>query len=243
MTIERLEARWINDQYVAQPETTADEWYSTDGDEWVNQDGEPVDSPEFDATIFVLVGGPRDGKQVNQAQTYSKRFFQQLGGLFKGKNISVLDPTGQSFRNGLPATYRTENLRRDDQILLGQYLKADVVLSGRVDVVRLRSDSSEHKIDYALELWQTKTGRSLWEMSKTENVASDNPKAILAAMEQAQPEIFKDLSAKVNDAVAAGSVSKARKAANHVNHADGMVAAFGSEEYRQQAIVSVEQAA
>jgi len=41
----------------------------------------------------------------------------------------------------------------------------------------------------------------------------------------------------------AGSVSKARKAANHVNHADGMVAAFGSEEYRQQAIVSVEQAA
>jgi hypothetical protein len=146
---------------------------------------------------------------VNQAQTYSKRFFQQLGGLFKGKNISVLDPTGQSFRNGLPATYRTENLRRDDQILLGQYLKADVVLSGRVDVVRLRSDSSEHKIDYALELWQTKTGRSLWEMSKTENVASDNPKAILAAMEQAQPEIFKDLSAKVNDAVAAGNLNLA----------------------------------
>lgn len=64
MTTERLKARWINDQYVAQPELTADEWYSTDGDEWVNQDGEPVDSPEFEATIFVLVGGPRDGETV-----------------------------------------------------------------------------------------------------------------------------------------------------------------------------------
>lgn len=110
---------------------------------------------------------------------------------------------------GLPATYRAENLRREDQILLGQYLKADVVLTGRVDIARLRSDSNEHKIDFNFELWQTKTGRSLWEITKSETVASDNPKAIQAALDQAQPELFKEIASKLTEVVAAGNLNLA----------------------------------
>jgi len=148
-----------------------------------------------------------DGKSVSVAQGYFKKFFQQLNAQFKGKNVSVLDPTNQSFRMGLPPSYRTENLRREDQILLGQYLNADVVLSGRVEVSRPRTDSPEHKIEYTLELWQTKTGRSLAEASRTESVNNENPKALQASMEQVQPQLFNELAGKLNDAMSSGNLN------------------------------------
>ncbi len=148
-----------------------------------------------------------ENKAVSVSQGYFKKFFQQLNGQFKGKNIFVLDPTNQSFRMSLPASYRTENLRREDQVLLGQYLNADVVLSGRVEVTRPRADSPEHKIDYTLELWQTKTGRNLADASRSETVNTDSSKAIQEAMERTQPRLFSELSAKLLDAVSSGNLN------------------------------------
>ncbi len=148
-----------------------------------------------------------DNKSQSIAQGYFKNFFKQLNAQFKGKNVSVLDPTNQSFRNSLPASYRTEVLRKEDQMLLGQYLKADVILSGRVEVNKARSDSAEQKIEYVLELWQTKTGRGLVESSRTELVANDNPKTVQATMEQVQPQIFADMAGKLASAVGAGSLN------------------------------------
>lgn len=35
--------------------------HSYDGDEWLNEDGTLADGEEFDASIILLHGGPRDG--------------------------------------------------------------------------------------------------------------------------------------------------------------------------------------
>ncbi len=148
-----------------------------------------------------------DSKAVTVSQSYFKKLFQQLNGQFKGKNVNVLDPTNNSFRMSIPASYRLENLRKEDQVLLGQYLNADVVLSGRVNVVRPRSDSTEHQIEYNLELWQTKTGRNLAEVSTSQTVASDNPKAIQAAMDEVQPKMLAGLAGKLKDAMASGHLN------------------------------------
>lgn len=148
-----------------------------------------------------------ESRTPSLAQGYFKRFFQQLSVQFKGKNVSVLDPTNQSFRMSLPPNYRTESLRREDQTLLAQYLNADVILSGRVDVARPRPDAGEHKITYTLELWQTKTGRSLLEASRTQTVGNESPKALQAAMEQVQPKLFTELSAKLQEAMSTGTLN------------------------------------
>lgn len=148
-----------------------------------------------------------DSKTVTVSQSYFKKLFQQLNGQFKGKNVNVLDPTNNSFRMSIPASYRSENLRKEDQILLGQYLNADVVLSGRVHVVRPRAEAPEHQIEYTLELWQTKTGRNLADVSTTQMVASDNPKAIQAAMDEVQPKMLAGLAGKLKEAMASGHLN------------------------------------
>lgn len=148
-----------------------------------------------------------DGKAQSVAQGYFKNFYRQLHAQFKGKNVFVLDPTNHSFRMGLPASYRIENLRKEDQMSLAQYLKADVVLSGRIEVAKAKAESAEQKIDYNLEMWQTKTGRNLAESIRTEGVATDNPKAVQAAMEQVQPQIFGEFATKLSELVSGGSLN------------------------------------
>ncbi len=148
-----------------------------------------------------------DTSPSNSAQKYFARFHKQLAGQFKGKNVSVLDPTNKSFRMSLPASYRVENLRKEDQLLLAEYLKADVVLSGRVNITRLRSDGQDQRIDYQLELWQTKGGRTLAEAKASRVVNSLNAKAVQALMDQMQPELFTEISQKLSTVIANGNLN------------------------------------
>lgn len=146
-----------------------------------------------------------EDKTQTAAQEIFKKFFQQLSGHFKGKNVYILDPTTASFRMNVPSTYRSEGLRREDQILLAQYLKADVVISGRIEGVK--SEGSGAKLNYDLQLWQTKAGRGLSEAQRSELVPNDAPKALLASMEQANDKVIGELAGKLNEAMATGSLN------------------------------------
>ncbi len=144
-------------------------------------------------------------KKETFAQEAFKKVFQSISTKFKGKNVYVLDPSSPSFRMGIPAAYRSEGLRREDMILLAQYLKADVVLSGKIDIVRL--DGAASKINYDLQLWQGKAGRGLSETTRSEAAAGDQPKALLAALDQANERILSEFAAKLNDTIMAGSLN------------------------------------
>ncbi|MBX3022349.1 MAG: DUF2066 domain-containing protein [Bdellovibrionales bacterium] len=147
------------------------------------------------------------GEEKTLAQDYHKRLFQQLNAQFKGKSVYVLDPMNASFRMSVPAAYRTEGLRREDQALLGQYLKADVVLSGRVDISKVRPEGPEQKIDYHLELWQAKSGRGIAELSRQETAASDVPKVVSAVMDQADKKVFGELATKLAEVAGSGNLN------------------------------------
>lgn len=166
-----------------------------------------------------------DSKSATQAQEYFKKLLLALGSQLKEKNIYMLDPSSASFRMGVPSAYRLELLRREDQVLLGQYLKADVVLTGQVEVVKPRPDSPDSRIDVNLQLWHTRSGRVIAEFSKSEPVSGDVPKVIAAAMDQMYGKAFKEISAKLSDAVAAGNLNL-----NVVR-----VTVVGSLNYKQQA--------
>lgn len=146
-----------------------------------------------------------EDKTPTASQEMFKKFFQQLIAHFKGKNVYILDPTSASFRMNVPSTYRSEGLRREDQILLAQYLKADAVLSGRIE--GLKSEGSGAKLNYDLQLWQTKAGRGLSEAQRSEVVSNDAPKALLASMEQVNDKVIGELAGKLNEAMASGSLN------------------------------------
>lgn len=146
-----------------------------------------------------------DEKAANLSKDLFKKIFEQVNAKFKGKSVFVLDPNAPSFRMSVPAAYRSEGLRREDQVLLGQYLKADIVISGRVDVARGENGSS--KINYDLQMWQTKSGRGLSEVIRSEVVASDAPKIIVQSVEESAGKTAAELSAKLNEALMNGALN------------------------------------
>jgi len=141
------------------------------------------------------------------AQDFFKKIYPHLNAHFKGKSIYVLDAMVPSMRMGVPATYRSEGLRREDQALLAQYLKADVVLTGRVDIARVRSDSPEHVIKYSLGLWQPKNGRVLAEVNRSEVAANDTPKVLNAVIDQADKRVFSELASKLAEVASGGNLN------------------------------------
>lgn len=146
-----------------------------------------------------------DEKTPNLSRDLFKEVYKQINSKFKGKNVFVLDPNAASFRLSVPSAYRSEGLRREDQILLAQYLKADIVISGRVDVARGEAGGS--KINYDLQMWQTKSGRGLSEATRLDVVASDAPKILAQSIEDSTGKTAAELSAKLNEALMNGGLN------------------------------------
>ncbi len=168
------------------------------------------------------------GQETNKStsvQDFFTKFFTHVTAKFKSKNTYVLDPTKTSFRMAIPAAYRGENLKREEQMLFAQYLKADVVLSGRVSVTRLNREGAEAKLDYDLQLWQAKSGRLIGEVQRSESVPSDSPKVVLATLEQSEKKVIEDLSHHLVESLNAGNLNL-----NVVK-----IALSGAMSYRQQA--------
>ncbi|MGZ3723490.1 MAG: hypothetical protein ACXVA9_11195 [Bdellovibrionales bacterium] len=174
---------------------------------------------------YVWWAGSLDEEKQTLAQDMFKRFYGRLSAKFKAKNIYVLDPTNSSFRLSVPASYRAEVLRREDQMLLAQYLKADVVLSGRVVIGRQVQDNGNLKLSYDLQLWQAKSGRQIGDVSRAEALSSDLPKVVQAVLEQSDGKVLDELAGRLNEAVTGGNLNL-----NVVK-----VSVNGAMSYRQQA--------
>lgn len=153
-----------------------------------------------------------------------KSFFKQLAAKFKAKNAYVLDPTNQSFRLSVPSTYRTEALRREDQAVLAQYLKADVVITGRVAVTRPTQEGARATLSLDLQIWQAKSGREIGTVVKADPLASVNAKTVIASVEQSGAAAFEELSARLGEVLASGNLNL-----NIVK-----VQILGNLDYRQQ---------
>ncbi|HMN68687.1 MAG TPA: hypothetical protein PKC28_09115, partial [Bdellovibrionales bacterium] len=145
-----------------------------------------------------------DAKMAPSAakELYAK-LHQQMVTRFKAKNIFVLDPSSASFRGSVPANYRFENLRREDQQSLAHYLKSDVVLSGRVEA----APGSGLRLVYDLQLWQARSGRGVAEVQRVEPLVSDNAKVLAASMEAANGKVADELAAKLGEIVSAGALN------------------------------------
>ena len=156
---------------------------------------------------FAWWASPSEEGKPTPLEDLFKRFYGQMAGKFKAKGAFVLDPTGAAFRMTVPAAYRSNVLRREDQMLLAQYLKADIVISGRVESVRPRNENSELRLSYELQMWQAKSGRTIGEVQRSEPLSSEAPKVVLATLEQSNPKVMEELATKLNEAVTSGGLS------------------------------------
>jgi hypothetical protein len=148
------------------------------------------------------------GDEASLAQELFKKFYLRLSAKFKTKNVYVLDPTASSFRMGIPANYRLPNMNRDEQMMFAQYLKADVVLSGKIYTSNpAQGNSADMKLYYDLQLWQAKSGRGISEVQRTESIASDAPKHVHAALEQYDSKVLDILGTRLAEALNAGSLN------------------------------------
>jgi hypothetical protein len=146
-----------------------------------------------------------DEKSVNFSRDLFKKLYEQFNAKFKGKNVYVLDPNSSSFRMSVPAAYRTENLRREDQVLLAQYLKADIVVSGRVEIARGENGGSRSIYDF--QMWQAKSGRGLSEAQRSEVIPSDAPKVITQSVEDVSGKVAAELAGKLHEVIANGQLN------------------------------------
>ena len=141
------------------------------------------------------------------AQQYFKKVYAHLKTQFQLKSLYVLDPLAPSLRMSIPAAYRSENLKRDDQATLAQYLKADVILTGKITISRVRSEFAESRLEYDLQLWQTKNGRGLSEVSRTETLTSDQVKIVGANLDAQDKRVFGELAQKLAEAAGDGNLN------------------------------------
>lgn len=160
---------------------------------------------ETRGTRYVWWTDSSDEKTANLSRDLFKKMYEQFNAKFKGKNVYVLDPNSSSFRMSVPAAYRTENLRREDQVLLAQYLKADIVVSGRVEIARGENGGS--RTNYDLQMWQAKSGRGLSEAQRNEVIPSDAPKMIAQSVEDVSGKLATDLAGKLNEVIANGQLN------------------------------------
>lgn len=148
-----------------------------------------------------------DMGELNKGSTLTemfKKFSTGLASKFKGRNIYVFDPMVASFRMSVPGSYRSTTLKREDQLLFAQYLKADVVVSGRVYITGTAPDM---KLVYDLQMWQAKSGRGMAEEQRVAGLNSLNPKVVQAAVEQTDGKVFGDLLGKLTEALASGDLN------------------------------------
>jgi len=155
---------------------------------------------------YVWWTGSLDDDKSLPAELF-KRFYSKLSAKFKAKNIYVLDPTNSSFRMSVPASYRSENLRREDQISFAQYLRADVVISGKIFVGRQAQDNNELRMTYDLQLWQAKSGREIGDVQRADPLSSESPKVVQAMLEQTDGKVVEELGNRLGDTIASGSLN------------------------------------
>ena len=157
---------------------------------------------EPQGTRYVWWSESTDPRLATAAQEYFKRTIQQLNASARGKSIYIMDPLNPSLRAGIPASYRTETLRHEDQLLLARYLKADVVLSGRVEVVR---SAQGPQLNLNFEMWQARNGHSIAESQRAEPLPGELLKVVAQAVDQSAKRSFTDLSARLGDAASGGA--------------------------------------
>jgi hypothetical protein len=136
-----------------------------------------------------------------------KKFVAILAAKMKTKSIYVIDPSSSSFRMSVPVAYRTPQLSREDQGLLAQYFKADLVLSGRLESGRPASENSDLKLVYDLQLWQAKSGRGVTELQRIESLSSDHPKVIVKQIESVTPKVAEEFSSRLAEIMASGNLN------------------------------------
>ena len=165
-------------------------------------------SEQIDGRRFVWWADKGDDERGSTVIPGSfKKVIQLLTTKFKARNAYVMDPLNQSFRLSVPSTYRSEVLRREDQALLAQYLKADVVLTGIIFIDRPQPESKEARLVFDLQLWQTKSGREVAIIQRSETLSSENSKTVNLAIDQIGAQVMEELSAKLGEVIAAGTLN------------------------------------
>ncbi|MEQ1875319.1 MAG: hypothetical protein ABL958_01645 [Bdellovibrionia bacterium] len=80
------------------------------------------------------------------------------------KGFYVVDPVGSSLRDIIPLPFRQEGFRNEDLLLLGDFLKGEVMIDGKVVLDRDEGNSSKMSVE--IQAIQTSNGRVVAELTR-----------------------------------------------------------------------------
>lgn len=83
-----------------------------------------------------------------------------------GKNgFYVVDPVGSTLREIVPLPFRNEGFRNEDLLLLGDFLKGEIMIDGKIQLDK--ADGNSSKMSVEMQAVQTSNGRVVAELTRT----------------------------------------------------------------------------
>lgn len=118
----------------------------------------------------------------------------------------LLDPLKPAVSGSLPTIFQAENLPTEDELLVGEYLGGQIVISGFVHVKASRKRSDAFELEVRLSARHTGNGRVVGEVIRAYDTdAGPVARVVPAKGKEVFPDIAKDLTAQIHDAWKSGT--------------------------------------
>ncbi len=126
---------------------------------------------------------------------------------FRPKNFYVIDPLSGYYVQWVPTPYRSENPPQDQVLWLGEFFKAQIVLTGDISAETSNATPDGIKLNVRLMAYHTSNGRIVGEVSRTFDGASkDWEQGVTNLIHKGCGDVAKDLSSQVVDESTRGTL-------------------------------------
>jgi hypothetical protein len=134
-----------------------------------------------------------------------KAIFHQFDLVFRPKNFYVIDPLTSHYVQWVPAIYRNEDPTMEQTLWLGEFFKAEIVLTG--DVTLEQANTNTIKLSARVVAYHTSNGRIVGEVTRNFEMPSRDWEAgVIQVLHKGFTEISKDLASQVLDESTRGTL-------------------------------------
>jgi len=134
-----------------------------------------------------------------------KSIFHQFDLVFRPKNFYLIDPLTSHYVQWVPTVYRNEDPTMEQTLWLGEFFKAEIVLTG--DVTLSQSNSNVIKLSARVVAYHSSNGRIVGEVTRNFEVTSrDWDLGVTQVLHKGFTEISKDLASQVLDESTRGTL-------------------------------------
>jgi len=129
-----------------------------------------------------------------------KALLHHIDGLFRPKNFYLIDPVSSHYVQWMPQPYRNENPAVDDLLWMGDFFKAQMIISGEI-VLSPGATPESLQVNFKLTAYQSNNGRVVAEVTRAFEAPTNNDWDLAAGqvLRKGFADVGKDLAGQVMD--------------------------------------------